>query len=59
MTLNVLVIGAGMGGLTAALALQKAGHQVEVIDRSWGTTAKFSDPDGNRCALRSQRDFGC
>lgn len=33
MTLNVLVIGAGMGGLTAALALQKAGHQVEVIDR--------------------------
>lgn len=33
MTLNVIVIGAGMGGLTAALALQQAGHRVEVIDR--------------------------
>ncbi|WP_251977832.1 FAD-dependent urate hydroxylase HpxO [Salinicola avicenniae] len=33
MTLNVLVIGAGMGGLTAALALQQAGHHVEVVDR--------------------------
>ncbi|MDH4572077.1 FAD-dependent urate hydroxylase HpxO [Salinicola acroporae] len=33
MTLNVLVIGAGMGGLTAALALQQSGHRVEVVDR--------------------------
>ncbi|KAA0016135.1 FAD-dependent urate hydroxylase HpxO [Salinicola corii] len=33
MTLNVLVVGAGMGGLTAALALQQAGHRVEVFDR--------------------------
>lgn len=33
MTLNVLVIGAGMGGLTAALALQQAGHRVDVVDR--------------------------
>ncbi|WP_110709792.1 FAD-dependent urate hydroxylase HpxO [Salinicola sp. CR57] len=33
MTLNVLVIGAGMGGLTAALALQESGHRVEVVDR--------------------------
>lgn len=33
MTLNVLVIGAGMGGLTAALALQKSGHRVQVVDR--------------------------
>ena len=40
-------------------ALRRKGVQVEVIDHSWGTTAEFSDPDGNRCALRSQRDFGC
>ncbi|OLO02858.1 FAD-dependent urate hydroxylase HpxO [Salinicola socius] len=33
MALNILVIGAGMGGLTAALALQQSGHRVEVIDR--------------------------
>lgn len=31
--LNLLVIGAGMGGLTAALALQQAGHRVSVVDR--------------------------
>ncbi|WP_136066229.1 FAD-dependent urate hydroxylase HpxO [Modicisalibacter radicis] len=31
--LNILVIGAGMGGLTAALALQQAGHRVSVVDR--------------------------
>ncbi len=31
--LNILVIGAGMGGLTTALALQQAGHRVSVIDR--------------------------
>ena len=40
-------------------ALRRKGVQVEVIDHSWRTTAEFSDPDGNRCALRSQRDFGC
>ncbi|WFF40551.1 FAD-dependent urate hydroxylase HpxO [Salinicola endophyticus] len=33
MSLNVLVIGAGMGGLTAALALKHRGHQVAVVDR--------------------------
>lgn len=31
--LNILVVGAGMGGLTAALALQQAGHRVSVVDR--------------------------
>ncbi|MDH2433705.1 FAD-dependent urate hydroxylase HpxO [Pokkaliibacter sp. MBI-7] len=31
--LNIVVAGAGMGGLTAALALQKAGHRVHVYER--------------------------
>ncbi|MCA1774020.1 MAG: FAD-dependent monooxygenase, partial [Halomonas sp.] len=32
-SLNVLVIGAGMGGLSAALAFQQQGHRVRVIER--------------------------
>jgi FAD-dependent urate hydroxylase len=32
--LKVIVIGAGMGGLTAALALRDAGYEVEVHDRA-------------------------
>lgn len=33
MSLNILVIGAGMGGLSAALAFQKYGHKVTVMER--------------------------
>jgi 2-polyprenyl-6-methoxyphenol hydroxylase-like FAD-dependent oxidoreductase len=29
--LKVLIAGAGIGGLSAAIALRKAGHEVEVI----------------------------
>ena len=30
-----------------------------VVQRhSWGITAEFTDPDGNRCALRSEQGFG-
>lgn len=32
--LKVIIVGAGMGGLTAALALQQAGYTVEVYDRA-------------------------
>jgi FAD-dependent urate hydroxylase len=32
--LHVIVVGAGMGGLTAALALQQAGYGVELFDRA-------------------------
>jgi lactoylglutathione lyase len=42
--------------LSECRALRRKGVQVEVIDHSWGTTAEFSDPDGNRCALRSLRE---
>ncbi|ARS53061.1 FAD-dependent urate hydroxylase HpxO [Kushneria konosiri] len=31
--MNIVIIGAGMGGLTAALALQQQGHRVSVHDR--------------------------
>jgi FAD-dependent urate hydroxylase len=31
--LKVLVIGSGIGGLTAGIALQQAGHRVEIFDR--------------------------
>lgn len=33
MSLNILVIGAGMGGLSAALAFQQHGHKVTVMER--------------------------
>lgn len=33
MSLNVLIIGAGMGGLSAALAFQQLGHRVTVMER--------------------------
>jgi FAD-dependent urate hydroxylase len=32
-SLDVLVVGAGMGGLSTAIALQRDGHRVRVIDR--------------------------
>ncbi len=39
-------------------ALRQQGIAVTVIRHTWGTTAEFADPDGNRCALRSEKDFG-
>ena len=32
--LNIVVAGAGMGGLTSALALSRLGHRVELIERA-------------------------
>ncbi len=32
--LHVIIVGAGMGGLTAALALRQAGYSVEIYDRA-------------------------
>lgn len=37
--LKVLVVGAGIGGLSAAIALRQAGHDVEV-----SISARSSDP---------------
>lgn len=38
--------------------LKAKGVRIEVREHDWGTTAEFADPDGNRCALRSERGFG-
>ncbi|MCQ0090241.1 VOC family protein [Roseovarius sp. M141] len=37
--------------------LRRKGVTVEVRRHEWGTTAEFADPDGNRCALRSDAGF--
>lgn len=38
--------------------LRGKGVAIEVLHHDWGTTAEFADPDGNRCALRSDEGFG-
>ncbi|WP_299417027.1 VOC family protein [uncultured Sulfitobacter sp.] len=38
--------------------LKDKGINVQVLEHSWGTTAEFCDPDGNLCALRSDKGFG-
>jgi lactoylglutathione lyase len=42
----------------ATLELQQKGVSVERRDYPWGSIANFTDPDGNRCALRSESNFG-
>ncbi|MEP5732131.1 MAG: VOC family protein [Sulfitobacter sp.] len=42
----------------ASAHLGQKGIEVRVVTHSWGTTAEFCDPDGNRCALRSDEGFG-
>jgi lactoylglutathione lyase len=42
----------------ATLELQQKGVSVERRDYPWGSIADFTDPDGNRCCLRSESDFG-
>ena len=37
--INVLIVGAGVGGLTAALECHRKGHSVRVIERAPSATA--------------------
>lgn len=43
---------------TACETLRDKGIDIEIVRHDWGTTAEFSDPDGNPCALRSDDGFG-
>ena len=38
--------------------LRRKGVSVAIIEHHWGTTAEFSDPDGNKYALTSSSGFG-
>ena len=42
----------------ASDALKRKGIDVSVAIHTWGTTAEFTDPDENLCALRSDDGFG-
>lgn len=44
--------------VATADALRRRGVDVSVVTHSWGTTAEFSDLDGNPCALRSDDGVG-
>ncbi len=41
----------------ACRVLRERGLTVDISRHDWGMTAEFIDPDGNRCALRSDTDF--
>lgn len=43
--------------LTTSAVLKNKGMDVNVLEHTWGTTAKFVDPEGNLCALRSDVGF--
>jgi len=38
--------------------LRRKGVSVAIIEHHWGTTAEFSDPNGNNCAQKSSSSFG-
>ncbi|KAI1390569.1 putative salicylate hydroxylase [Hypoxylon trugodes] len=61
MTLQVIVVGAGIGGLCAAVALQKAGHSVKILEKSRFAAevgaAIVITPNGERVLSRLGFDF--
>ncbi len=47
MTLNIAIIGAGIAGITAARTLTKAGHHVQVFEKSRGPGGRMSTRESN------------
>jgi 2-polyprenyl-6-methoxyphenol hydroxylase-like FAD-dependent oxidoreductase len=56
--LSILVIGAGIGGLTAAIALRARGHDVQMIERdpTWSVYGVGIIQQGN--VVRAMTDLG-
>lgn len=52
--MNVIVVGAGIGGLSCATALQSAGHNVVVVEKSRGSSGRMS----TRRTEQTQWDHG-
>ncbi len=38
--MNVVIIGAGMGGLTTGIALKKFGHQVRIFEQTENSSSR-------------------
>jgi len=56
--MRVLVVGAGIGGLSAAIALRRSGHDVVVAEEAPGRAAEgFSITIPSNCA-RALHDLG-
>ena len=57
-TPSIAIVGAGMGGLTAAAALLRAGHQVNVYEQSRSFSAVGAGIQLTANATRALRPFG-